>query len=148
MSEIAVRAAVRDDVDAIVALERASFPDPWSAQSFRAFLARETARIVVAARGPELLGYAIVAWVLDEAELANIAVTPAERGQGIGAMLLDRCIDDLTALGVRTVHLEVRAANMVAQKLYASRGFAPVGRRAGYYEHPVVDAVLMRRGPA
>jgi len=143
-----VRVAQRDDVAAIVALERVSFNNPWSEESFHAFLARETARVLVAVRGETVVGYAIIAWVLDEAELANIAVAPAERGQGIGAQLLDRGLADLTALGVHAVYLEVRAANAVAQRLYASRCFVPVGRRARYYDNPTDDAVLMRRGPA
>ena len=145
---IAIREATRDDVPAIVALERVSFNNPWSAESMHAFLDRETARILVAVRGPELVGYAIIAWVLDEAELANIAVAPADRGRGVGAQLLDDGLARLAALGVRTVFLEVRGANAVAQRLYGSRGFVPVGRRRAYYENPVDDAVLMRRGAA
>lgn len=143
-----VRAATRDDVRAIVAIEARSFSNPWSADSFHAFLARETARILVACRGPAVVGYAIIAWVLDEAELANIAVTPEARAQGIGAALLDRALAELATLGIQTVHLEVRGANVVAQQLYGSRGFAPVGRRARYYDNPVDDAILMRRGAA
>jgi ribosomal-protein-alanine N-acetyltransferase len=145
---IGIRIATRDDVDAIVGIETLSFNNPWSADSFRAFLARETSRIFVAHRGAETLGYAIIAWVLDEAELANIAVTPAARGGGVGARLLDHALAELAAMGIGTVYLEVRGANAVAQRLYASRGFEPVGRRARYYDNPVDDAILMRRGAA
>jgi ribosomal-protein-alanine N-acetyltransferase len=147
-ADIAIRVATRADVAAIVALEKASFNNPWSAESFESFFARETSRILVASKGATVIGYAIIAWVLDEAELANIAVAPTERGIGVGARLLDRGLADLGALGITTVYLEVRGANAVAQKLYASRGFAPVGRRAQYYDNPVDDAILMRRAPA
>jgi ribosomal-protein-alanine N-acetyltransferase len=146
--DIAIRVATHDDVPAIVALEQVSFNNPWSAESFVAFLSRDTARILVAVRGAEVVGYAIVAWVLDEAELANIAVAPAERGRGVGARLLDEGLAQLASLGVRAVFLEVRGENAVAQRLYGSRGFAPVGRRRAYYDNPVDDAVLMRRGAA
>jgi ribosomal-protein-alanine N-acetyltransferase len=145
---VAIRAATRADVPAIVALERVSFNNPWSEESFYAFLARETAQILVAVRGVEIVGYAIIAWVLDEAELANIAVAPAERGRGVGSRLLDDGLARLAALGVRAVFLEVRGANAVAQRLYGSRGFVAVGRRRAYYDNPVDDAVLMRRGAA
>jgi ribosomal-protein-alanine N-acetyltransferase len=147
VTPIVIRAATREDVGAIVAIEALSFNNPWSAESFEAFLARETARVLAAVRDGVMVGYAIISWVLDEAELSNIAVTPAERGRGVGAALLDRALADLTALGVGTVYLEVRGANAVAQSLYASRGFAPVGRRARYYDNPVDDAILMRRAP-
>jgi ribosomal-protein-alanine N-acetyltransferase len=105
-------------------------------------------RVSRARDGAETLGYAIIAWVLDEAELANIAVTPAARGGGVGARLLDHALAELAAMGIGTVYLEVRGANAVAQRLYASRGFEPVGRRARYYDNPVDDAILMRRGAA
>ena len=41
--------------------------------------------------------------------------------------------------------LEVRESNVAARALYASRGFSAVGRRRGYYRHPVEDALVLRR---
>ncbi|MEX2181787.1 MAG: ribosomal protein S18-alanine N-acetyltransferase [Gemmatimonadaceae bacterium] len=140
-----IRDAVEADLGAIVAIERASFSDPWTEKSFRAMLGHGTVQLRVAERGRSVLGYS-VAWIVgDEAEIANLAVAAAERRQGIGAALLD----DLLALVDReassTVHLEVRAGNAAAQALYASRGFTACGRRKAYYAAPVEDAVIMKR---
>jgi len=46
---------------------------------------------------------------------------------------------------VAAVYLEVRDSNARARGLYRSRGFEEVGRRRGYYQHPVEDAIVLRR---
>lgn len=135
------------DVAAVVALERRAFGDPWSESSFRSLVSAPQARFRVAERDGTLLGYAVAWHIADEAELANLAVEPNARRQGIGALLLD----DLLAVADRppgqTVYLEVRESNAPAQALYRSRGFEAAGRRRAYYSHPSEDAVVMRRVP-
>ena len=37
----------------------------------------------------------------------------------------------------------MRASNEAAQALYRRFGFAPVGTRAGYYRHPLEDALVL-----
>lgn len=48
---VRIRPARMDDIDAIVAIERASFSDPWSAKSFRELLAQGNVVCAVAVRG-------------------------------------------------------------------------------------------------
>jgi len=141
-----VRPATLADVQAIAEIERASFGDPWSEASFRGTFANEGAVVLVAVRDERLLGYC-VAWTIgDEAELANLAVAPDARRQGVGALLLDALLSELDAGGGATVFLEVREGNAAARSLYESRGFGVSGRRKTYYRAPVEDAILMRRG--
>lgn len=142
-----VRAAAIADVPAIVVIERASFGDPWSEASFRGMLAHAGVLARVAERRGRVVGYCIAWLVGDEAELANLAVAPAERRAGIGAHLLDALLAELDARGGTTVYLEVREGNAAARALYESRGFVTHGRRRGYYRAPAEDAVVMRRGP-
>lgn len=142
-----IRDAGLDDLEAVVAIERASFGDPWSEASFRSLLRAETTRFRVATRSGQVVGYAIASRVGDEAELANLAVDPAARRAGLGALLLDDLLASTDAPPGATVYLEVRASNEAAQALYRSRGFEAVGRRKGYYSRPAEDAVIMRRDP-
>lgn len=142
-----IRVATEDDVAGIHRIERACFGDPWSASSFRAMLVHPQVHATVAERGGAVIGYCL-AWIVgDEAELANIAVDPAARRQGVGADLLDQFLLSADGHGVTTTFLEVRAGNDAALRLYASRGFAPVGRRKRYYRKPDEDAIVMRRDP-
>ncbi len=140
-----LRPATLGDVATIHAIERASFGDPWSEASFRTLVAERRAIILVAVRDDVLVGYAIAWHYEDEAELANIAVTPSALRTGVGGALLDDLLRALDARGVLTVHLEVRAGNAAARGLYGARGFAVSGRRRGYYSKPDEDAILMKR---
>ena len=45
--------------------------------------------------------------------------------------------------GLSFLTLEVRAGNAPAIALYEKNGYARVGRRPGYYDHPKEDAILM-----
>jgi ribosomal-protein-alanine acetyltransferase len=82
---------------------------------------------------------------VDEAEVANLAVASAARGQGIGALLVQAVLDRARAMGALDCWLEVRASNAAARGLYRHLGFDDVGLRRRYYARPVEDAILMRR---
>ena len=134
-----------DDVDAVWAIERGSFSDPWSRGSFAALLGDARSVFAVAeAAGGGVAGYAVAFFVVDQAELANLAVAPSARRRGVGALLLDHTIARGAARGVGEMFLEVRESNAAARGLYASRGFVEVGRRRGYYRRPVEDALVLR----
>lgn len=146
---ITIRPAAAADLPRIAEIERRSFSDPWSAASFRSLLDEPHGWFAVAVdddgeRGGEVLGYAVAWFVVDEGEIANLAVAPAARRRHIGAALLDAAIAAGAAQGAETIFLEVRESNAAARTLYASRGFAEIGRRRGYYRRPVEDAVVMR----
>jgi [ribosomal protein S18]-alanine N-acetyltransferase len=140
------------DVDAITAIEARCFSDPWSARSFRDALSHS--RIYFACLRDErsngsgaarVLGY-VVAWFAGgEGEIANLAVDPDARGQGVGSALLDAALEEARRQSASRVFLEVRSSNLRARQLYESRGFTEVGRRRGYYRRPVEDAVILRR---
>jgi ribosomal-protein-alanine N-acetyltransferase len=143
--QFSIRTAVPDDVPAIALIERAAFPDPWSATAFSQMLREEQSRIAVAVRGAEVVGYTVALFVADEAELANIAVRASDRGLGIGAALLDDALSEGWRRGALNFYLEVRAMNDSAQALYRKAGFREVGRRRRYYSRPVDDAIMMAK---
>ncbi len=144
-SGVVVRAASAADLDAIHAIEVASFADPWTRRSFASLLSEPAVYFRVATgTGGRVVGY-VVAWcVVDEAEIANVAVAPAARGTGVGAALLDAALAHASGAGCLHAFLEVRESNAAARALYAARGFGAVGRRRAYYRHPVEDALVLR----
>jgi [ribosomal protein S18]-alanine N-acetyltransferase len=140
------------DVVTIVAIEQRSFSDPWSERSFCDLLnhpaiyfacARERGR--EEGSGDRVVGYVVAWFAAGEGEIANLAVAPAERGRGLGAMLLEAALAEGRRLGATETFLEVRSTNVRARQLYESRGFAEVGRRRNYYRRPTEDAVILRR---
>ena len=151
-ASLLLRQAGEGDLDQVVQIERESFGDPWSRESFRSSLASDRMRFLVAeeVRDGEagergLAGYVIALLLFDEAEIANIAVSAHARRRGIGGLLLDQAVAEAAERGVGAVYLEVRESNTGARALYESRSFAQVGRRRGYYRHPTEDALLLRR---
>ena len=97
----------------------------------------------MAVLGAELVGFLVCWLVIDEAHLATIAVHPKFRGQGISKALVITGLCDLISKGASMATLEVRAGNIVAQRLYRHFGFEEVGLRKGYYQDTHEDALLM-----
>ncbi len=135
----------RGHIDQIVSLERQSFSTPWSKASLEEELYNPQASFLVAeGENGEVLGYAGLHVVLDEGYIANFAVFPQYRRQGVAGQLLDvYCRFGEANLAFLT--LEVRLSNRAAIELYMGRDFEQVGRRPGFYENPTEDAILMTR---
>jgi ribosomal-protein-alanine acetyltransferase len=130
-----------------MALERASFPtDAWSDAMMREELASPHGWYVVVEEAGRLVGYAGLRAVkgAPDADIQTIAIAEGARGRGRGRALLTTLLAEAARRGAADVFLEVRADNPVAQRLYASEGFAEVGRRPRYYQPDDVDAVVMR----
>ena len=127
-------------------MERVCYPDPWAASSFAALPDNPQVCFLVSRDASDQLQGYVVAWhVMDEGELANLAVAPSRRRQGIATALLDAVLNDATGRGTKEIYLEVRESNAAARALYSARGFDEVGRRKGYYRFPVEDALILRR---
>lgn len=147
-----LRAATPDDLEAIMALERVSFPtDAWSEAMMREELSSPHGWYVVDEEAGQVVGYAGLraARGSKDADVQTIAIAEAARGRGRGRALLRELLSEAARRRVAEVFLEVRADNPVAQALYASEGFIELGRRPHYYQPDDVEAVVMRlRVPA
>ncbi len=136
----------RDDLPAVLDIERRSFAQPWSRAFFEKELATPFARLVVAVEEtlprPQVIGYTCRWRVTDEVHLLNVAVHPERRGLGYGRELVSAVVGEAEAARVRVIFLEVRAGNVVARRLYRLVGFKDLGVRRGYYG-PGQDAIVM-----
>lgn len=144
---VRLRPAKLDDLNPIMRLEEASFPtDAWTPRMMHAELASAHSHYVVLESGAALVGYAGLRAVAGsrDGDIQTIAVAAASRGHGWGRMLLTTLIDEARRRGVQDLFLEVRADNPVAQALYDSEGFRPIGRRPRYYQPDDVDAIVMQ----
>lgn len=131
------------DLDAVLAIERSSFSQPWTREMFRAELSENgPAYFFVAVAGDDTVGY-IGGWrVVDELQVVSLAVRPASRRSRVASRLLAYLFSHAGA-PVRRASLEVRRSNQAAIAMYERFGFQAVGVRRGYYEQPTEDAVLM-----
>jgi len=132
------------DVARVASIEKDSFTSPWKADTFYTLLPRPGAELWVL-DDPQagVVAYAVLWCILDQAELANIAVMAGHRRRGHGRRLLTLVLDVARERGVKSVYLEVRASNERAAGLYRGFGFTHMGIRRDYYDSPVEDAILM-----
>lgn len=161
------------DISEVMAVERQSFPTPWTPSAYRYELMfnanahyyvvrsrfpppsasnarphgwRSRLRRLLGGAGPvapPILGYVGFWLVAGEAHISTIAVHPKARRRGLGELLLLQVIETALAEDAEFVTLEVRVSNHSAQHLYEKYAFERVGRRKGYYTDNREDAWIM-----
>jgi ribosomal protein S18 acetylase RimI-like enzyme len=169
---VSVRHAVATDLDAILALERATEHAPhWPLAAYREILDQTAAKpsaaiqrclfiaecFTVDEEAAKIVGFAVgllhpatqlkdsLSSTLERiAELESVAVALDARRSGVGKGLCRAVIDWCRAQGATEVILEVRANSCDAVTLYASLGFIRAGRRPRYYRAPDDDALILR----
>lgn len=133
-----------EDIDQILKIEELSFATPWTRQSFENELKlNQFAVYLVLEKEGQILGYCGMWLIVDEAHITNIAVLPEFRGQKLGEAILRMIMEVAKKKGAKTMTLEVRVSNTVAQSLYRKLGFMNGGIRKNYYTDNYEDALVM-----
>jgi len=133
-----------DDLSQVQAIDEMSFNAPWSKDAFRfELLENPNSHCWVAELDTRLVGFVVCWLIVDEVHIATIATHPKYRGRGISKTLIITGLLELITKGACLATLEVRAGNIVAQRLYRYFGFEEVGLRKGYYHDTHEDALLM-----
>ncbi len=141
---LTIKPMTEEDLPAVVAIEQASFSDPWYLQSFRSELLYNRKAIYLTARHRDNIIAYIGAWVVvDEGHITTLAVDKEYRRLGVASRLLETLIEKVLPLGVRRLTLEVRPSNNEAFGFYEKWGFTVQGRRKSYYYDE--DALIMTK---
>ena len=132
------------DLDGIVQIERAVNPFPWGEEALRDTIA-SSGHHLMSLREGRAVGFLLSSFVLDEAQLLLIGVSPDWQGVGVGGQLLKELINRSQDQGQKLIYLEVRSGNERAIRLYRSLGFIDIGVRRDYYPGLVgrEDAIVM-----
>jgi len=132
------------DIPYVRAIEREGYDFPWSDSLFEQAV-KSTKYCVVALEHETIVGYAILSYVVGEAELINICIAPSAQGKGYAKALLEHVIDHATQKDNQDMYLEVRVTNAPAIHIYEQAGFNEIGRRKNYYATKAgkEDAILM-----
>jgi len=148
-AKVELRALGMADLPTIEAIERASYPTPWSRSMFAGEIAKPHSLCVGAfdEETGQLAGYVIISRYVDAWHVMNIAVSPHHRRRGIAWTLLDHLFHVTAGQGHRGYTLEVRVSNSDAIRLYESVGFKARGIRRGYYTDNREDALIMWKDP-
>jgi tRNA threonylcarbamoyl adenosine modification protein TsaD/ribosomal-protein-alanine acetyltransferase len=136
------------DLEHVVAIERSTFPSPWTRGMFVDELLQGRSRAWYVVDSPwGIVGYAGLMEVDGEGHVMDLAVRGDARGRGLGSALLSALFDEARRRRLGRLTLEVRPSNASALALYKQAGFGEAGRRPGYYSDTGEDAIVMWTGP-
>lgn len=121
-------------------LETLCFAEPWSEAALKEELNNPCSHFLTALIDSRIAGYLGCHHVADEGFIANVAVFPSERRNGVARALLHTAIEQ--GRGLSRLTLEVRQSNTAAISLYESLGFVKDGVRPRFYAHPLEDACI------
>ena len=168
--QVNVERMLLEDIPSVMEIEKAAFPRAWPEKAYRYELTENPNAYFVVARmssappqparrhwlaqllkpaqaaaapATKIIGFAGMWMYVDEAHIATIATHTSWRRHGIGERILLSLMREAQQRNAALVTLEVRISNTVAQNLYLKYGFEEVGRRKGYYQDNLEDALLM-----
>ena len=153
MAVVSIRKYASADLSAVLSVCRQS-PEAaqWSEDGFeqaassgQVILVAEVAAEIPAEGATRVCGFLVARVVAGEAELLNMAVDAADRRKGLGSKLLAAAAKEAEARQATRMYLEVRESNQAAISFYERHGFRKNGQRAGYYQNPTENAVLMEK---
>ena len=145
--DISIRRLAYADLTRVVAIERRSYPAPWSLPMFLLELAKPGGIALAAEEGGEVVGYLICSRFDDDWHVMNVAVAGHRRRRGIARALLTALFERVGDPHARFT-LEVRTSNAAARTLYETLGFLVAGTRRRYYSDNGEDALVMWRTPS
>ena len=157
MENIVIRSAKREELDAVNKIRKQVNDihvngrsdifreDGW--QFIELFIYsrfdEENSDVIVAAIEDEIVGFAGIKIILDQADIMNIVVKKSFRNQGIGKLLLEHLISIAETKKITSIMLEVNENNLFAIKLYTSLGFETISIRKNYYNDK--DGLIMKK---
>lgn len=138
---ITIRKLSYSDLPSVIAIERRSFPTPWSLAMFVLELSKPSGICLAAEDESGLVGYLVCARYDRVWHLMNVAVGSEHRRRGIATDLIQALFAEAGRDARYT--LEVRMSNLAAIAMYEAFGFRSAGRRRRYYHDNGEDALIM-----
>ena len=131
-----------EDLEIIKDILQDEFDDFWNYNILKKELESENTEYIVAKNKKQIVGFAGVQFILNEADITNIVTKRNNRNLGIGTQMLEKLIEISREKNMKTITLEVNENNKYAIKLYEKFKFEIVGKRKKYY-NGTENAILM-----
>ena len=117
------------DLNAIKNILTDEFDDFWNYEILKEELTNSSSKYVIAKEGNEIVGFAGLKIILDEADIMNIVTRKSFRNKGIGSLLLKYLIKIANEQNLKSITLEVNQENNVAIRLYEKYEFKNIGSK-------------------
>ena len=131
------------DLEEIKDVLLSDFDDFWSYEVLREELLSDSSLYIVAKKQNEIIGFAGIKIIIDEADIMNIVVKKSYRNNGIGSLLLENLILISNKKNLNFINLEVDCKNTITINLYKKFGFEEISLRKNYYKNN--DAMIMKK---
>ena len=141
LNEVKISKMSIKDLDTIKNILEDEFDDFWNYNILSSELKSSNSKYFVLKQADEIIGFAGILIVLDEAEITNIVIKKSYRGKHLSSILMKYLITYCVENNIKKIHLEVSSKNKIAINLYTKFGFTQVGLRKKYYKNS--DAILM-----
>lgn len=134
-----------EDLISIKDILTTEFDDFWNYEILKSELESTNSYFFVAKNiSGEIVGFAGIKIILDEADIMNIVVKKDFRNKKIGSLLLEHLIFYSKSINLKNITLEVNKNNLSAIKLYEKFAFDRLGIRKKYYNGKD-DAIIMSK---
>ena len=131
------------DIPLVLTIERLVYDSPWSQAKFTDSLNNPKTLSSLLIIDDQVLGYFVATHSPDSVDLLNICIHPEHQHQGLGTQLFDYLTQQLQALSLNTIFIEVRASNKSALLFYQKLGFNLIDSHKKYYSNGE-DAKILR----
>lgn len=142
--DVNVLPMTKQDLEQISSVLTTDFDEFWNSSVLEDELMAQNSRYIVATLNEQIVGFAGIKVMLDEADVMNIVTKKAFRNQGIGSLLLKKLLDLAKENKISKITLEVMEENYPAIHLYKNFGFEQVAVRKNYYQDK--SAIIMQKG--
>lgn len=143
MNNIQISKMTLDDFNKIKDVLISDFDDFWNVNTLEEELINENSYYLVAKIENQIVGFAGIKSVLDEADIMNIVTKKDKRNLGIGSALLEKLLNVAKAKEIKKITLEVNESNISAIHLYKNFGFKEISIRENYY-NKTDNALIMQ----
>ncbi len=140
--KIKISPMTNEDIENITPIFKSDFDEFWNINNLKNDFANSNSRYFVAKLDDEIVGFAGILKICDEANIMNIATKVNKRHLGIGTKLLEALISSAKELKCTSITLEVNEHNIYAINLYKKFNFNRIGLRKKYYNN-TDDAIIM-----
>ncbi len=134
LKEIDIQQMSLNDLEKIKDIIISDFDDFWNYNILKEELESPNSKYIMAKTNDgEIIGFAGIKILLDNADIMNIVVKKSCRNQGVGNLLLNSLVSICKDLNLLSLSLEVNEDNLPAIHLYEKFGFKQIGLRKKYY---------------
>ena len=141
---MSIRWMIRADLQAVVAIEQASFHTPWTEENFASELGqRNVYGMVVENDDDEIIGYVVTQLNEKSYTIRNIAVRQDYLGRGVGDAIIEKL--ELKCTPKRPfLYAMVAESNLRALIFFKRNGFVAVDLIKEPYSDATDDGIVMR----